>query len=161
MVNRTPIRFKGCRTGKVCAAPVPEFNLPAGLPIDLTENSVLYPADHDLTYTNGKVRRGHPNPFVADATVTVITKNGDEIWGAITGGSVTEIQVPGAGTTGSINEWFIGFEITGGTGKFAGATGSGSVHMVWDSSNFVADDPLIYQNNPARFVEHSIALRLD
>jgi len=45
VVNSTPIKFAGCRTGKVCAASVPEFNeiIYAGLPIDTTQSPVTFP----------------------------------------------------------------------------------------------------------------------
>jgi hypothetical protein len=52
VVNRTPIKFEGCRTGKICADPIDAFNesIYSSLPIDTTRSPVVFPADHDLNY---------------------------------------------------------------------------------------------------------------
>ncbi len=143
VVNRTPIKFSGCRsTSPPCAAPNPAFNeaIYSSLPIDTTQSPVTFPGDHDLTYSAGKVRRGHPNPFVADATVIITARNGDVIFGWIDDGSVTELVVHTTGG-GSINEWFIGFKIdsTNSSGRFAGATGRGHIHKIFDSGSGYSD----------------------
>lgn len=154
LVNSSTVDFDGCRTGKVCAAGT-DYSGSA----DLTQGVVPGPLTDD--YANGKVRRGHPDGFRTDATVTITNGEGDEIHGDIVGGSVTEIAVPGTGGGGSINEWFISFDIDGGTGEFAPATGSGYVHMVFDSGSAHTELPAVYQNNPDRFLEHEIFLNLD
>jgi len=158
LVNNMPKDFYGCRTSKICATGV-DLSLTA----DTTQGVVGASPLNDL-YTNGKIRRGHVNGFSADATVTITAKNGDVVTAAILSGSVTEIQVPGTGGGGSINEWFIGFEITGGTGKFASATGTGFIHMVFDSGSAYTDlydaglGTQVYQSDPARFTRNDIFL---
>ena len=147
LINNTPKDFYYCRVGKICAV---GDSLAATA--DLTQGVVPGLLTND--YANGKIRRGHLNGFTADATVTITTPAGDVINAAILSGSVTEVQVPGTGGGGSINEWFIGFKITGGTGKFASASGSGFIQMVFDSGSAYTDtfDALlgtqVYQSDP-------------
>lgn len=157
LINNMPKDFYGCRTGQTCA---PGVNLSATA--DLTQGVV--PGALTNNYANGKIRRGHPNGFTADATVTITDDDGDVVTAAISSGSVTEVQVPGTGGGGSINEWFIGFVISGGTGKFANATGTGFIHMVFDSGSAYTDlidaglGTQVYQSDPARFTRHEILL---
>jgi len=154
LVNTRQVDFFGCRTGKICA-PGDDLNETA----DWTKGVI--PAELTNDYIDGKVRRGHPDGFRTDATVIITDKkNGDQIHGLIDDGSVTEIQVPGTGGGGSINEWFIGFMIDGGTGRFADATGRGYIHKIWDSGSAYSDTPGVYMDDPARFLVHEIFLHL-
>ncbi len=73
---------------------------------------------------------GGPAPWDADATVTITTRHGDEIFGHIVGGSVCELEVLPGPTT--VNEGITSFEIIGGTGKFANASGSGLLRNVFN-----------------------------
>jgi len=150
------VDFYGCRT-VTCTAGV-DLSATA----DLTRGVVGFTTLDD-GYTAGKVRRGHPDGFRTDASVTITDKFGDEIHGAIDSGSVTEVQVPGTGGGGSINEWFIGFEVTGGTGDYFDAAGRGHIHMLFDSggAHSAGDTPGVYQDNPDRFLLHEIFLSLE
>ena len=156
LVNNTTIDFDGCRVTKIC-----DVGIDLSATADLTQGVVPGPLTDD--YANGKVRRGHPDGFRTDASVTITDKFGEEIHGAIDSGSVTEVQVPGTGGGGSINEWFIGFEVTGGTGDYIDAAGRGHIHMLFDSGSAhgAGDTPGVYQDNPDRFLLHEIYLSLD
>lgn len=169
LVNTVTVDFEGCRSGQICAAA-----LDTGLTPDLTQGVV--PASLTNNYTNGKVRRGHPDGFRTDATVTITRQNGDEINGEVRSGSVYEIHshsgshhnAPAPIAGGSINEWFIGFDIVGGTGDLAGASGSGQIHMIWDSGNGYSDPccdgngkTSPYGSDPARFTVHELYLTLN
>jgi len=68
------------------------------------------------------------------AMVTITHKSGAVITADITGGSVCEITVFGPGM--SINEWNINFKVNGGTKRFMGATGTGTIHFFFDSRDF-------------------------
>ena len=71
--------------------------------------------------------------FPYNGTVTITSENGDTLVGIVSGGSVCEIIVFGAGE--SINQWLVSFEIdpTASTGKFAGDIGQGVVDFKFDS----------------------------
>lgn len=155
LINKTTIDFEGCRSEPNCAAPL---DLDLILNADLTRGVI--PETLTTDYSRGKVREGHPDGFRTDATVKITTKNGDEINGEIVGGSVYEIKRPGTGGGGSINEWFISFDIVNGTGKFADADGTGQVHMLWDSGDAYSDTRGVYKDDPARFLLHEIFLHL-
>jgi len=161
LVNNRTVDFDGCRDDGIPDPCVPGVDLSGTA--DLTRGVVGVSALDD-GYTAGKVRRGHPDGFRTDASVTITDKFGDEIWGEIVSGSVTEVQVPGTGGGGSINEWFIGFEIVGGTGDYADASGRGHIHKIWDSGSGYSDTttPIkVYVDDPDRFLLHEIYLRLD
>jgi len=88
-----------------------------------------------------------PGPFTTLATVTITAENGDQIDGMVRGGSVCEIAVF-SGPTCTINEGVTTFEILGGTGKFASATGSGILRSVFDfcSGTFLLDEIILHLN---------------
>jgi len=90
-------------------------------------NKVPVILDHDFVPGPGPAAI----PWTADATVTITTEEGDKIFGAIVGGSVCELEVFGFALT--INEGLTSFDITGGTGEFADASGSGLTRTVVDS----------------------------
>jgi hypothetical protein len=71
-------------------------------------------------------------PWNSTAVVAITDNSGAIISAIITGGSVCEVAVPPGG--GSNNEWNINFEVTGGTGRFAGASGTGTIHFFFDST---------------------------
>lgn len=87
-------------------------------------------------------------PFTTDATVTITNKKGDQIFGSIRGGSVCEIAVdPGPPCT--TNEGVTTFEITGGTGKFASASGSGVLCRIFNfcTATFELDETFLHLAN--------------
>jgi len=162
LVNKTTVVFYACRNVPVRICAPGDFSASP----DLTQGVV--PADLTIPYLKGKIRRGHVNGFTADATVTITDTKGNVVNAAILSGSVTEVQVPSPSGGASVNEWFIGFVITGGTGKFVNATGTGFIHMVFDAGGTgtvysdLFDTGLgteVYQSDPARFTRHEIFLR--
>jgi hypothetical protein len=58
--------------------------------------------------------------------------NGDQVIGSVTGGEVYELQFVVAGDG---QEQFIAVTITGGTGRFEGATGSFVTHSIFNLAN--------------------------
>jgi hypothetical protein len=90
----------------------------------------------------------HFNPFTDECgpavtttgEVTVTAANGDEVSGAITGGETfrLDFMAPGDGV-----ETFAIVTITGGSGRFAGATGEFVTHTItrfdYDAAKFVID----------------------
>ena len=105
-----------------------------------------YSADHPCALVNitpqdlPDLVSGDP-AFTYNATVTITAKNGDQLIGNISGGSVCEVVVFGPGM--SINQWLIAFEIDGAasTGKFAGDIGQGVVDFKFDSQTFAFVQP--------------------
>ncbi|MDA2921098.1 hypothetical protein MYX76_16675 [Desulfobacterota bacterium AH_259_B03_O07] len=73
--------------------------------------------------------------FTTTATVTITDENGDEIFGKIVGGTNCELYDASNAYTG-VNEGLTSFEITGGTGEFASASGTGLIRSLFD--NFIA-----------------------
>ena len=69
------------------------------------------------------------------AEVIITHKSGAVINAKITGGSVCEVAVPGPSGFGSNNEWYIAFEVTGGTKRFTDAVGTGTIHFFFDSGD--------------------------
>lgn len=88
-----------------------------------------------------------PGPFTTLATVTITAKNGDQIDGLVTGGSVCEIAVF-SGPVCTINEGVTTFEIVGGTGKFTSASGSGILRSVFNfcTGTFLLDEIILHLN---------------
>ncbi|HIF63563.1 MAG TPA: hypothetical protein EYG16_11275 [Deltaproteobacteria bacterium] len=78
---------------------------------------------------------GLTGPFTTDATVTIerlrkgLADPGNKIDAVIKGGSVCEVEVNVAQSC-TTNEGVLNFEITGGTGKFATASGTGMLHTL-------------------------------
>ncbi len=78
---------------------------------------------------------GLTGPFTTDATVTIerlkkgLADPGNKIDAVIKGGSVCEVEVNVAQAC-TTNEGVVNFEITGGTGKFATASGTGMLHTL-------------------------------
>ncbi len=117
------------------------------------QNALLFPGEterHPCALLNTTPHTFPPGNdfaggFIAAATVAITTNNGDMIFGAVTGGSVCEIAVsaPPVCTT---NEGVTTFAITGGTGKFSSATGSGILHSVVDfcASAFLLDEIFLH-----------------
>ena len=68
-------------------------------------------------------------PWETTGIVTLTAANGDKVTGTVEGGEIYELgfAVPGDG-----QESFIEVMITGGTGRFAGATGSFVTHSIID-----------------------------
>ena len=85
--------------------------------------------DHD--FTNDLLFGG---AWTSTAEVIITHKSGAEIDAIITGGSVCEVVNPGP-NGGTINEWYIAFEVTGGTKRFADAVGTGTIHFFFDSGD--------------------------
>ena len=90
-----------------------------------------------------------PVPFTTNSTVMITTKNGDEIHANIVGGSVCELSFffcPATGFVATINEGLTSFKITGGTGKFATATGTGLLRSVFNfcTGVFQADEIFLH-----------------
>jgi hypothetical protein len=76
-----------------------------------------------------------PTPWTATATVTVTTAGGS-VTGAVAGGSVCEVEAVGSGDpedTGFLLEGIVSFEVTGGSGDFAGASGTGHTRLIANS----------------------------
>ena len=94
------------------------------------------------TFTNAQSFTGL---FTATATVTITTKNGDVISGKIVGGSNCELYDSSNLYTG-INESLVSFEITGGTGKFDSASGTGFLRSAFDfgGAGFVVDEIFLH-----------------
>ena len=88
-----------------------------------------------------------PGPFTTLATVTITAKNGDQINGFVRGGSVCEIigTIPAVCT---VNEGVTTFDILGGTGKFASASGSGILRSVFSfcTGVFLLDEIILHLN---------------
>ncbi len=74
-------------------------------------------------------------PWTSTALVVITHNSGAVINAIITGGSVCEVAVPGPSGSGTNNEWYIGFEVTGGTMRFADAVGTGTIHFFFDSGD--------------------------
>ena len=78
---------------------------------------------------------GTAGPFTTDATVTIerlkkgVADPGNKIDAVVKGGSICEVEVNVAQAC-TTNEGVVNFEITGGTGKFAAATGTGMLHTM-------------------------------
>jgi hypothetical protein len=78
---------------------------------------------------------GTNGPFTTDATVTIerlrkgLADPGNKIDAVIKGGSICEVEVNVAQSC-TTNEGVVNFEITGGTGKFATASGTGMLHTM-------------------------------
>ncbi len=87
-------------------------------------------------------------PWSSTAMVTITHKSGAVITAKVTGGSVCEVAVPGPSGGGSNNEWNINFEVTAGTKRFSGATGTGTIHFFFDSGNstFGINEVLVHIN---------------
>ena len=83
--------------------------------------------------------------FTTDATVTITTKKGDEVSGVVRGGSVCEIATF-TGPICTINEGITAFEITGGTGKFVSASGSGVLRSIFNfcTGTFELDEIMLH-----------------
>ncbi len=132
------------------------------------ESNQLHTGDHrgalvvttSQDFIDNKLDTEGDGAYTADATVTITDKKGDQLFGSIVGGSVYELVIHSPGP-GSDNEWVINFEITGGTGKFAGATGTGIYRMVWDSNKESGAYLDSGYGDPARFLEQEIFLHLD
>ena len=77
-------------------------------------------------------------PFTTDSTVTIerlrkgLPDPGNKIDAVIKGGSICEVEVNVAQAC-TTNEGVVNFEITGGTGKFATASGTGMLHTMINS----------------------------
>jgi len=102
-------------------------------------------------------------PFECTATITITDGSGNEMWGDITGGSVYELVVFSPPDTNSINEWLIHFTVSGGTGDFENAKGTGIYRLVWDAHNGPGNPysditPTGSYDDPARFLEQNIFL---
>ena len=82
----------------------------------------------DHTFTDAQSLTG---PFTTTATVTITDENGDEIFGKIVGGTNCELYDASNVYTG-VNEGLTSFEITGGTGEFASASGTGLIRLLFD-----------------------------
>lgn len=72
---------------------------------------------------------GCNNPWATTGIVTLTAANGDQVTGTISGGEVYEL---GFVVAGDGQESFVAVTITGGTGRFAGATGSFVTHTIVD-----------------------------
>jgi hypothetical protein len=78
---------------------------------------------------------GSAGPFTTDSTVTIerlkrgLVDPGNKIDAVIKGGSICEVEVNVAQSC-TTNEGVVNFEITGGTGKFANASGTGMLHTM-------------------------------
>ena len=78
---------------------------------------------------------GTAGPFTTDSTVTIerlrkgLADPGNKIDAVIKGGSICQVEVNVAQAC-TTDEGVVNFEITGGTGKFATATGSGMLHTM-------------------------------
>lgn len=103
-------------------------------------------------------------PWDAEATITITTKKGDQIFGEVVGGSVCELAwidasgdrhepgtIPGDDVVGTDNEGLTSYEITGGTGKFEDAFGSALTRSVADSSpgglGFIISEIFLHLND--------------
>jgi hypothetical protein len=77
-----------------------------------------------------------PTPWTATASVTVTTASGSVV-GQVTGGSVCEVEELGDDsdpeTHGFLLEGIVSFELTGGSGDLAGASGTGHARLVASS----------------------------